>query len=275
MDSLHKVKQRIAQACAQAGRPVQSVQLLAVSKGQNAQAIAEAHAAGQNAFGENYLQEALAKIAALEHLPLQWHFIGALQSNKTAAVAAHFAWVHSVNSLKLAQRLSAQRPAHLTPLQLCLQVNIDHAPTKAGLPPDLNILLPLAQAVIALPHVQLRGLMVIPEPREGFEAQRVVFQQAADLLKALKVALVPTKESKPCLDSLDTLSMGMSADLEAAIAAGSTCVRVGTAVFGERQTQSKTNRLLNLSQPRTVYGNGTAAEIDGFINSLRSDGPLV
>ena len=221
---LRQVQERIQQACVTAARDPLSVRLLAVSKTFPASQVAEAFAAGQSAFGENYIQEAVEKITALAHLPLEWHCIGPIQSNKTRLVAEHFDWVHSVDRLKIAQRLSEQRPAHLPPLQVCLQVNIDGGPTKAGVSP--SDALALAQAVAALPRLALRGLMTIPDAVEGFDAQLAVHTQAKRLFEELQTALG--------LPHFDTLSMGMSADLEAAIQAGSTLVRVGTAVFGAR-----------------------------------------
>ena len=203
---------------------MQSVTLLAVSKTQDAAAVAEAHAAGQRCFGENYVQEALDKIDALAHLEPQpeWHLIGPLQANKTRVVAERFDWVHSVDRLKIAERLSAQRPEGMAPLSVCLQVNVSGEATKSGvLPGDL---VPLAHAVSMLPRLALRGLMAIPEPIGDFEAQRRPHRRLRELLEALRRdGLV-----------LDTLSMGMSADLEAAIAEGSTMVRIGSAIFGER-----------------------------------------
>ena len=223
-DQLHQVRARIAKACAHAGRDAAHVQLLAVSKTFGPEAVRAAHAAGQHAFGENYVQEALDKIAALADLraDLEWHCIGPLQSNKTRPVAEHFDWVHCVDRLKIAERLSAQRPAHLPPLQLCLQINVDGGANKSGVPPAEAPA--LARAVAALPRVRLRGLMAIPEPAEGFEAQRALFAEVAALYESLRADGL----------ALDTLSLGMSADLEAAIAAGSTMVRVGTAIFGRR-----------------------------------------
>ncbi len=219
------VSERITQAVLQAGREPHSVQLLAVSKTFPADAVAVVAALGQRHFGENYVQEGVDKIAALQSVPgLVWHCIGPLQSNKTRQVAEHFDWVHSVDRLKIAQRLSEQRPAHLPPLQVCLQVNIDGGPTKAGVTP--SDALALAQAVAALPRLVLRGLMTIPDPVEGFDAQLALHAQAKRLFDELQTALG--------LPHFDTLSMGMSADLEAAIQAGSSMVRVGTAVFGER-----------------------------------------
>ena len=221
---LQQVQERIALACAAAQRPVQSVTLLAVSKTFGAEAVREAWAAGQRAFGENYVQEALAKIAALASLrpAIEWHLIGPLQSNKTREVAAAFDWVHSVDRLKVAERLSAQRPAELAPLQVCLQVNVSGEASKSGVTPAE--LPALAHAVAALPNLRLRGLMSIPEPAADVAAQRAPHRALRELFDALRSEGL----------ALDTLSMGMSADLEAAIAEGSTMVRVGTAIFGAR-----------------------------------------
>ena len=219
------VSERITQAALQAGRPTLSVKLLAVSKTFPADQVAAVAALGQRDFGENYVQEGVDKIVALNSVAgLVWHCIGPLQSNKTRLVAEHFDWVHSVDRLKIAQRLSEQRPAHLPPLQVCLQVNIDGGPTKAGVAPADA--LALAQAVSALPRLALRGIMTIPDPVAGFDAQVALHAQAKRLFDALQTALG--------LPHFDTLSMGMSADLEAAVQAGSTMVRVGTAVFGAR-----------------------------------------
>ena len=223
-DNLLTVQNRIRQACAAAGRSPDRVRLLAVSKTFGPEAVREAHAAGQTAFGENYIQEAVDKITALRDLSLEWHCIGPIQSNKTRLVAEHFDWVHSVDRLKIAQRLSDQRPEHLPPLQLCLQVNTDGGPTKSGAQPE--DVLELARAVAALPRVVLRGLMTIPDPVEGFEAAVALHRRATALFEQVRTALA--------LPHFDTLSMGMTADLDAAIAAGSTLVRVGTAIFGKR-----------------------------------------
>ena len=222
--NLQTVLSRIAQACAAAGRPVDSVTLLAVSKTFGADAVREAFAAGQREFGENYVQEALDKIAGLADLrgQIEWHLIGPLQSNKTRPVAAAFDWVHSVDRLKIAQRLSEQRPAELPPLQLCLQVNISGEASKSGLLPAE--LLAVARAVAVLPRVRLRGLMAIPEPAGDAAAQRAPHRALHELLASLNGAGL----------GLDTLSMGMSADLEAAVAEGATIVRIGTAIFGGR-----------------------------------------
>lgn len=220
--NLELVRKRIELACHASGRPVNAVKLLAVSKTMPAQAVRDAHAAGQMAFGENYIQEGVDKIVSLADLPLEWHCIGPIQSNKTKLVAENFAWVHSLDRLKIAERLSAQRPAHLPALQVCLQVNVDGGSNKSGVAP--SELLALAQAVDALPHLQLRGIMTIPEPAENQAAARAVHRQAKDLFNSLQSAGL----------KVDTLSMGMTGDLEAAIAEGSTCVRVGTAIFGHR-----------------------------------------
>ncbi|MDP1693404.1 MAG: YggS family pyridoxal phosphate-dependent enzyme [Burkholderiaceae bacterium] len=221
---LQQVRERIALACAAAQRPVQSVTLLAVSKTFAADAVREAHAAGQRAFGENYVQEALAKIEALADLRpgLEWHLIGPLQSNKTREVAAAFDWAHGIDRLKVAERLSAQRPAGLAPLQVCLQVNLSGEASKSGVAPAA--LPALARAVAALPNLRLRGLMSIPEPVAGFAAQRAPHRVLRGLFEALRAQGL----------ALDTLSIGMSADLEAAIAEGATIVRIGTALFGGR-----------------------------------------
>ena len=215
---------RIAAACAEAGRPVQAVTLLAVSKSFQADAVRAAHGAGQRAFGENKVQEALVKMADLADLrgELEWHLIGPLQSNKTRAAAEAFDWVQSVDRLKIAQRLSEQRPAHLPPLQLCLQVNISGQASKSGLAPAE--LAAVAEAVTALPGVRLRGLMAIPAPARGVAAQRVPHRALRELFDALNARGL----------ALDTLSMGMSDDLEAALVEGATMVRVGTAIFGGR-----------------------------------------
>ncbi len=219
---LQDVRARIATACRAAGRAPDAVALLAVSKTFGADAVRAAHAAGQNAFGENYIQEAVDKIDALRDLPLQWHCIGPIQSNKTRLVAERYDWAHSLDRLKIAERLSAQRPDGLTPLQVCLQVNIDGGPTKSGVAPAEA--LALARAVAALPRLKLRGLMTIPEPAPDFDAALAVHRRARALFDELNAEGL----------ALDTLSMGMSADLEAAIAAGSTLVRIGTAIFGSR-----------------------------------------
>jgi len=220
--NLQTVRARVIAACLAAGRAPSDVALLAVSKTFGPEAVAEAYAAGQTAFGENYIQEAVQKITLLRHLPLQWHCIGPIQSNKTRLVAEHFDWVHTVDRLKVAQRLSEQRPAGLPPLQVCIQVNVDGGASKSGvLPADA---LALAQQVAALPGLRLRGVMSIPEPATDFVASCALFARVKGVFDALNGAGL----------ALDTLSMGMSADLEAAIHAGSTLVRVGSAIFGGR-----------------------------------------
>ncbi|MBK4999218.1 YggS family pyridoxal phosphate-dependent enzyme [Pseudomonas sp. S31] len=218
-DNLSALAARIDSAAKAAGRAPASIQLLAVSKTKPASAIREIHAAGVRDVGENYLQEALAKQQELNDLPLIWHFIGPIQSNKTKAIAEHFDWVHSVDRLKIAQRLSEQRPAGLAPLNICLQVNVSGEDSKSGCAPaDLPA---LAQAVAALPNLRLRGLMAIPEPTDDHVAQQAAFATVRQLRDDLGLGL-------------DTLSMGMSHDLEAAIAQGATWVRIGTALFGAR-----------------------------------------
>lgn len=219
--NLQRVETRIASACQAVGRDPASVRLLAVSKTLGAQEVRLAHAAGQRAFGENYIQEGVDKIQALQDLDLEWHCIGPIQSNKTRLVATHFDWVHSIDRLKTAERLSAQRPPSLPPLQVCIQVNLDGGENKSGVTPDQALV--LAQAVAKLPHLQLRGIMTIPEPGDD-ESTRAVHAQAQALWLRLKSAGL----------QLDTLSMGMSADLDAAVKEGSTMVRIGTAIFGQR-----------------------------------------
>lgn len=218
------VQQRIAAAEARFDRAPGSVQLLAVSKGQPLAALREALTAGQRCFGESYIQEAVGKIAALTDCAPEWHFIGPLQRNKTRSVAANFAWVQSLDRLTPAERLNAQRPANLPALQVCIEVNISGEAGKSGVAPaDLPT---LAAAVTVLPRLQLRGLMALPAPIAEFAAQRAAFQRLRALYDELRARGYP----------LDTLSMGMSGDLEAAIAEGATIVRVGTAIFGERHS---------------------------------------
>ncbi|MDB5873275.1 MAG: hypothetical protein JWQ07_2717, partial [Ramlibacter sp.] len=215
-----------ARACAGAGRDVNEVTLLAVSKTFAPDAVRQAFSAGQRAFGENYIQEAVEKMGLLQDLPLQWHCIGPIQSNKTRLVAGQFHWAHTVDRLKIGQRLSEQRPEGMAPLQVCIQVNIDGGASKAGVPP--HEVLPLARELAQLPRIALRGLMTIPEPAADFAAQKALHLRARALFDELRGAGL----------ALDTLSMGMTADLEAAIAAGSTMVRVGTAIFGGRPVTS-------------------------------------
>lgn len=224
-NNLQAVHSRIAAACAAAGRPADAVQLLAVSKTWPAACVREAAACGQGAFGENYVQEGAGKIAELATLNLEWHFIGPLQSNKTRAVAENFAWVHSVERIKIAERLAAHRPAHLPPLQVCVQVNVSGEASKSGCAPAVASA--LAHAITALPHLRLRGLMAIPAVTDDIVVQRQNFARLSTLLAQLNTEGL----------ALDTLSMGMSHDLEAAIFSGATMVRVGTAIFGERQSR--------------------------------------
>lgn len=224
--NLQAVEATIEAACRAADRPRSTVQLLAVSKTFPAEAVLEAAACGQRAFGENYLQEGVDKIAAvakaLPDTPLEWHFIGPIQSNKTRPIAANFSWVHTVERLKIAQRLSEQRPPELGPLNICLQVNISGEASKSGVTPEE--LPALAQAVAALPNLRLRGLMAIPEPQDDPELQRIPFARLRELAQGIVKSGI----------HLDTLSMGMSGDMRAAVMEGATIVRVGSAIFGAR-----------------------------------------
>lgn len=225
-DNIESVTRRIQKATIDAGRDVASVHLLAVSKTRPATDIRTAVASGQYAFGENYVQEALDKMAELSDLPeIDWHYIGPIQSNKTRQIAENFTWVHSVDRFRIAGRLSSQRPAHLPPLNVCIQVNISNEDTKSGC--SLSDLPELAEAIVAQPNLRLRGLMALPTPKQSDEDLRASFRQLADLQATLN--------QTPAINGLmDTLSMGMSADLELAILEGATWVRVGTALFGER-----------------------------------------
>jgi pyridoxal phosphate enzyme (YggS family) len=222
-ENIAKVGERIREAAQASGRDLDGIGLLAVSKTKPAAAVREAFAAGLRDFGENYLQEALDKQAELSELPLIWHFIGPIQSNKTKPIAEHFDWVHSVDRLKIAQRLSEQRPSSLPPLNICLQVNVSAEDSKSGCAP--SELVALVQAVSQLPNLRLRGLMAIPEPTDDVAAQRAAFARLRELRDGLPLPL-------------DTLSMGMSHDLDAAIAEGATWVRIGTALFGARDYPS-------------------------------------
>lgn len=222
--NLQAVRERIATAANLAGRAVDDIRLLAVSKTFQAVRVREAARAGLHAFGENYVQEGLAKIAALEDLDLEWHFIGPLQSNKTRPVAEHFAWVHGIERLRIAERLSQARGTARPPLQVCVQVNVSGENSKSGVSPGDTAA--LAKAVAALPNLRLRGLMAIPEPTDDMSLARRRFAALRELRDALNATGL----------ELDTLSMGMSHDLEAAILEGATIVRVGTAIFGERAT---------------------------------------
>lgn len=227
-ESLAAARTRLTDALNAAGRPADAARLLAVSKTKPGDMIREAWHLGQREFGENYVQEALDKQAELAELdPIVWHFIGPLQSNKTRDVAEHFAWVHSVDREKIARRLNDQRPDGLGPLDICLQVNVSHEASKSGV--SLEGLPALAEAVQAMPRLRLRGLMTIPAPAEGLDAQRVPFAR-------LREALEKLRERFPDAP-LDTLSMGMSADLEAAVLEGATLLRLGTAIFGERNAR--------------------------------------
>lgn len=221
-DNLQAVRERIAAAAHTVSRPPHEISLLAVSKTFDAEAVRAAVQGGQRAFGENYLQEALDKMATLQNESIAWHFIGPIQSNKTRQIAEHFDWVHAVDREKIAQRLSEQRPAGMPPLHICLQVNVSGEVSKSGVAPaDVAA---LAAAVAGLPKLKLRGLMAIPEPIDDVDRQRAAFRQVRQLRDNLRAQGL----------DLDTLSMGMSGDLEAAIAEGATIVRVGTAIFGRR-----------------------------------------
>jgi len=220
--NLQAVRNRIERAAREAGRPISDVTLIAVSKTFPPEYVAEAYAHGQRAFGENYVQEALEKIARLAHLDLEWHFIGPVQSNKTRAIAENFDWLHSLEREKIAVRLNAARPPRRPPLNVCIQVNVSGEHSKAGVSPGSE--LALARTVIALPRLKLRGLMAIPEPSSDVGLQRRRYALLREMRNNLAAAGI----------FLDTLSMGMSEDLEAAIAEGATIVRVGTAIFGRR-----------------------------------------
>ncbi|PFH10638.1 hypothetical protein BCF11_3065 [Collimonas sp. PA-H2] len=235
---LQAVHASIQAAAAAVSRRPDSVALLAVSKTFGADMVLEAIAAGQRAFGENYLQEAVAKMAAVDltlqaergsaaETLLEWHFIGPIQSNKTRPIAENFSWVHTVEREKIAQRLSEQRPPHLPPLNICLQVNISGEASKSGMAPDQ--VLDAARTIIGLPRLALRGLMAIPEPTQDLQKQHAAFRQTRELLQQLQAGL-PAHAAQ-----LDTLSMGMSADMAVAIEEGATIVRVGSAIFGQRE----------------------------------------
>ncbi|MEW5839001.1 MAG: YggS family pyridoxal phosphate-dependent enzyme [Pseudomonadota bacterium] len=222
---LDQVQRRVTQALSDAGRMAEQARILAVSKTVSADTLRTAYACGQRAFGESYVQEALPKLEALSGLELEWHFIGPIQGNKTRLIAEHFAWVHSIDRLRVAERLNAQRPADLPPLNVCIQVNIDREASKSGV--QIEDAPALAHAVARLPRLRLRGLMAIPQPSDDPQRQSASFAR----LRQLKETLVAQGLE------LDTLSMGMSADLEAAVAQGATWVRVGTAIFGDRPAQ--------------------------------------
>ena len=220
--NLQAVRAAVAAAAAEAGRAADGITLLAVSKAFAPDAIREAYHAGQTRFAESYVQEALGKIAALRDLPIEWHYIGPMQSNKTRSIAEHFAWAHSVDRLKIAERLSGQRPVHLPPLQVCLQVNLSGEESNSGVPPGEASA--LARAIAKLANLRLRGLMAIPAPSDNVAAQRAAFARLRELRDQLNRQGL----------QLDTLSMGMSHDFAAAIAEGATMVRIGTAIFGGR-----------------------------------------
>lgn len=235
-NQLHTVQAQIAAAAQHAGRAPDSVRLLAVSKTFSASAVRTAALAGQRDFGENYIQEGVEKIQALKAMPdvpaLTWHCIGPIQSNKTRLVAEHFDWVHTIDRFKIAQRLSQQRPEHLRPLQVCIQVNVDAGPTKAGCLPSEAA--QLAQQVVQLPRLQLRGVMSIPDPLADASAMLAVHRQV--------VAVFENLRQISGLATLDTISLGMTADLDSAIAAGSTMVRVGSGIFGTRDRSHTTSQ---------------------------------
>ena len=221
-----QIKALLTEISTNSNRNAGDIKLLAISKGHDAEKILAAWHAGIGCFGENYLQEALDKMQNLPNISPEWHFTGPVQANKTRAIAEHFNWVHTVDRLRIATRLSKHRQGKTEPLNICIQVNIDREPTKSGVDPDE--LLELANAIIELPNLRLRGLMVIPEPRTDFASQREPFRRTAQLLGELK-------NSSSRLQSLDTLSMGMSNDMSAAITEGATIVRIGTGIFGPRQ----------------------------------------
>jgi pyridoxal phosphate enzyme (YggS family) len=222
-ENYRKIQDLLAKAAAEAGRPADQIRLLAVSKTKPVEAILEVADAGQRDFGENFVQEGLQKIEKCGRDDLVWHFIGHLQSNKTRPVAEHFDWIHTVDRLKIARRLSEQRPPHAPPLNVCIEVNVDAEPSKSGVAPEA--LPALARDVAALPRLKLRGLMCLPAIRESLDAQRRPFAALRELLESLN------EEGM----ALDTLSMGMSADYAAAIQEGATIVRIGTAIFGARE----------------------------------------
>ena len=222
-DNLREVQARVARAALACGRDPETITVLAVSKTFDHLAVLEAMQTGQRDFGENYLQEALDKQQAVAHPELIWHFIGPIQSNKTRGIAENFAWVHSLDRLKIAERLSAQRPVSTSPLNVCIEVNVSGETSKSGVLPEA--LASFVDEIVSLPQLHLRGLMAIPAPTTDLAQQRAAFRQVRELFDGLNQRGHP----------LDTLSMGMSADLEAAIAEGSTLVRIGTAIFGNRE----------------------------------------
>jgi len=222
---LQAVQARIERAASAAGRRPEDIRLVAVSKTFPPETVRQAHEAGQRDFGENYLQEAAAKIEFLRDLPIDWHYIGPIQSNKTRQIAERFAWVHSIDRLRIAQRLAEARPAGLAPLNVCIQVNVSGETSKSGVKPGQA--LSLAREIAQLPRLRLRGLMAIPDPTDEVAAQRAQFRLLREVKEKIVAAGLP----------MDTLSMGMSDDLESAITEGATVVRVGRAIFGERSKQ--------------------------------------
>jgi PLP dependent protein len=230
--NLQEITNLLKESCIKCHRDEREVTVLAVSKGQPAQKLTMAWAAGVGCFGENYLQEALTKITDLSEIEPQWHFIGTIQANKTKLIAEHFSWVHTVDSLRVASRLSSHREGITSPLNLCIQVNIDGEAGKSGV--ARTEVSELANAVVRLPNLRLRGLMVLPRPRNNFVEQREPFRRTAQLLQKLK-------NSSRDLASLDTLSMGMTNDMTAAIYEGATIVRIGTGIFGPRMLQEELN----------------------------------
>lgn len=227
-DTLSQVNARITQAANACGRDANEITLLAVSKTQNSEKISVAYATGQRDFGENYLQEALEKQAQLKQLDIYWHYIGHIQSNKTRAIAEHFSWVHTLDRIKIVERLAEQRPEYLPPLNVCIQVNIDDETNKSGC--QLDQVHEIAKAISQRPQLKLRGLMAVPRANTTRESTQASFRAVYMALKTLRQNV---KEEQ--LQDIDTLSMGMSADLESAIAEGATMVRIGTAIFGKRQ----------------------------------------
>lgn len=224
-DNIHKIKQQLAQYERKYGVEEGSIQLLGSTKHQSIEILREAYHAGLTLFGENYLQEALNKMAALADLPIEWHFIGHIQSNKTNKIAENFNWVQSVDSKKIARRLNDHRPAHMPPLNICIEVNVSHETTKFGVDVNIHDVVELAKFCDSLPNLTLRGLMTIPAYYEDLHRQREEFHKLFLLWDRIREEGIP----------LDVLSMGMSSDFEAAVAEGSTMIRIGTAIFGERQ----------------------------------------
>ncbi len=231
---IQSVRERVRMAARESGRNENDILLLAVTKTHDMTAIKEAMDCGIFCFGENYVQEGVEKISKVTNAPIEWHFLGPLQSNKTRIVAYHFDWVHSLDRIKVAERLSKQRPPTLPPLNVCIQVNLDNQPTKTGL--QSNTVASMIHHIISLPQIKVRGLMAIPEPRQTHNEQRKIFAQLSCLKEEINIRLDKSQK-------LDTLSMGMSSDLEAAIQEGSTIVRVGTDIFGPRKAKGRSEQL--------------------------------